>query len=187
MCCTEPADARKWKASGAAAKPPGSTGFSRGSDFTNRAGASIRRPTSARASAAGLAHDKTDLALTMSYAYNTLLGNGVQDYRLLAHANYSSVYSVPTARPIVPLRFNFIARHSFSDNLTFTGNAWYRNIRTETINPNLQRRRAGRVDIYQPTPDEQAVQPRPDIPAFQPAAPTSRTHRFPNGPALRKR
>ena len=28
--------------------------------------------------------DKTDLALTMSYAYNTLIGNGLQDYRLLA-------------------------------------------------------------------------------------------------------
>src|SRR3984957_15511201 len=37
--------------------------------------------------------NKTDLALTMSYAYNTLLGNGVQDYRLLA-ANYTSGYSV---------------------------------------------------------------------------------------------
>ena len=36
---------------------------------------------------------KTDLALTMSYAYNTMLGNGVQDYRLL-DANYTSSYSV---------------------------------------------------------------------------------------------
>ena len=42
------ADARRWKASGAAARPPGSTGFSRDSDFTNRAGASIRLPMSAR-------------------------------------------------------------------------------------------------------------------------------------------
>ncbi len=37
---------------------------------------------------------KTDLALTMSYAYNTLIGNGLQDYRLLER-NYSSVYSIP--------------------------------------------------------------------------------------------
>ena len=38
--------------------------------------------------------EKTDLAFTVSYAYNTLIGNGLQDYRLL-EANYSSVYSIP--------------------------------------------------------------------------------------------
>ncbi len=37
---------------------------------------------------------KTDLALTASYAYNTLEGNGLQDYRLLQR-NYSSSYTVP--------------------------------------------------------------------------------------------
>jgi outer membrane receptor protein involved in Fe transport len=98
---------------------------------------------------------KTDLALTMSYAYNTLLGNGVQDYRLLA-ANYTSGYSVADSIANRSPSFNFIARHSFSDNLTFTGNAWYRNIRTESINPNFNGDVVGN-DIYQPTPDEQAV------------------------------
>jgi len=99
--------------------------------------------------------NKTDLALTMSYAYNTLLGNGVQDYRLLA-ANYTSAYSVADSTANRSPSFNFMARHSFSDNLTFTGNAWYRNIRTETINPNFNGDVVGN-DIYQPTPDEQAV------------------------------
>ncbi|MGA2212254.1 MAG: TonB-dependent receptor [Bryobacteraceae bacterium] len=98
---------------------------------------------------------KTDLALTMSYAYNTLLGNGVQDYRLLA-ANYTSSYSVADSTANRSPSFNFIARHSFSDTLTFTGNVWYRNIRTETINPNFNGDVVGN-DIYQPTPDEQAV------------------------------
>ena len=99
--------------------------------------------------------NKTDLALTMSYAYNTMLGNGVQDYRLL-DANYTSSYSVADSTANRSPAFNFIARHSFSDNLTFTGNAWYRNIRTETINPNFNGDVVGN-DIYQPTPDEQAV------------------------------
>jgi outer membrane receptor protein involved in Fe transport len=98
---------------------------------------------------------KTDLALTMSYAYNTLLGNGVQDYRLLA-ANYTSGYSVSDSTANRSPSFNFIARHSFSDNLTFTGNAWYRNIRTETINPNFNGDVVGN-NIYQPTRDELAV------------------------------
>jgi outer membrane receptor protein involved in Fe transport len=99
--------------------------------------------------------DKTDLALTMSYAYNTLLGDGVQDYRLL-EANYTSSYSVADSTANRSPSFNFIARHSFSDNLTFTGNAWYSNIRTETINPNFNGDVVGN-NIYQPTPEEQAV------------------------------
>ncbi len=98
---------------------------------------------------------KTDLALTMSYAYNTLQGNGVQDYRLLQQ-NYTSSYSVSDSIANRSPAFNFIARHSFNDNLTLTGNAWFRNIRTESINPNFNGDVVGN-DIYQPTPDEQAV------------------------------
>ena len=71
------------------------------------------------------ARDKTDLALTMSYAYNTLIGNGLQDYRLLER-NYSSVYSIPDSTADRSPSFNFIARHTFSDTLTFSGNAWFR-------------------------------------------------------------
>jgi len=98
---------------------------------------------------------KTDLALTISYAYNTLIGNGLQDYRLLA-ANYSSVYSIPDSTANRSPSFNFIARHTFSDALTFSGNAWYRNIRTEAIDANFNDDAVGQ-DIYQPTPDEQAI------------------------------
>ncbi|MFZ0589463.1 MAG: TonB-dependent receptor [Bryobacteraceae bacterium] len=98
---------------------------------------------------------KTDLALTMSYAYNTLLGNGLQDYRLLA-TNYSSVYSIPDSTANRSPSFNFIARHTFSDALAFSGNAWFRNIRTEAIDANFNDDAVGQ-DIYQPTPDEQAV------------------------------
>lgn len=78
---------------------------------------------------------KTDLALTMSFAYNTLTGNGLQDYRLLQN-NYSSVYTVPdTTRNRSP-SFNFIAHHDFTSNVTFSGNVWYRWMRTESLNGN---------------------------------------------------
>jgi outer membrane receptor protein involved in Fe transport len=99
--------------------------------------------------------DKTDLALTMSYAYNTLIGNGLQDYRLL-QANYASVYSIPDSTANRSPSFNVIARHTFNDALTFTGNAWFRNIRTELINANFNGDEIGN-DIYQPTNQEQAV------------------------------
>ena len=78
---------------------------------------------------------KTDLALTSSCAYNTLTGNGIQDYRQL-QTDYSSVYTIPDTTSNRSPSFNFIAKHSFSDALTFSGNAWYRYIRTETINDN---------------------------------------------------
>jgi len=99
--------------------------------------------------------NKTDLAFTASYAYNTLIGNGLQDYRLL-QANYSSVYSIPDSTANRSPQINFIARHTFSDALTFTGNAFYRNIRTEIINANFNGDEIGN-DIYQPTAQEQAV------------------------------
>jgi outer membrane receptor protein involved in Fe transport len=99
--------------------------------------------------------DKTDLALTMSYAYNTLLGNGLQDYRLLQR-DYSSVYSIPDSTADRSPSFNFIVRHTFSDTLTFSGNAWFRDIRTEGINANINTD-ALNQSIYQPTAQEQAV------------------------------
>jgi outer membrane receptor protein involved in Fe transport len=79
---------------------------------------------------------KTDIGLTMSFAYNKLIGNGLQDYRLL-QKDYSSVYSIPDSTADRARSFNFILRHTFTDALTFSGNAWYRNIRTEGIDANL--------------------------------------------------
>ena len=98
---------------------------------------------------------KTDLALTMSYAYNTLIGNGLQDYRLLAR-NYSSVYSIPDSTADRSPSFNLMARHTFSSALTVSGNAWFRNIRTEGINANLN---ADSFDqsVYQPNAREEAA------------------------------
>jgi outer membrane receptor protein involved in Fe transport len=99
--------------------------------------------------------DKTDLAVTGSYAYNTLLGNGLQDYRLLEQ-NYSSSYTVPDSIADRSPSVTFIARHTFSNALTFSGNAWFRNIRTEGINPNFNTDAFGN-QIFQPNASEQAT------------------------------
>jgi outer membrane receptor protein involved in Fe transport len=98
---------------------------------------------------------KTDLAVTVSYAYNTMVGNGLQDYRLI-QTNYSSVYSIPDSTANRSPAVNFIARHTFSDKLTFAGNAWFRNIRTYAIDANFNTDAIGQL-IYQPTAQEQAV------------------------------
>src|SRR5580658_4531831 len=99
--------------------------------------------------------DKTDIALSMSYAYNTLIGNGLQDYRLLQYT-YSSVYSIPDSTANRSPAFNITLRHTFNDKLTFSGNAYYRNIRTEGIDANFNTDVLGN-DIYQPSADQQAV------------------------------
>lgn len=98
---------------------------------------------------------KTDLAFTATYAYNTLTGNGLQDYRLLQQ-NWASVYTIPDSIADRAPLFNFIARHTFSSTLTFAGNVWFRNIRTEEINPNFNTDVLGN-NIYQPNAAEQAV------------------------------
>jgi len=97
----------------------------------------------------------TDLAFSTSYAYNTLGANALQDYRLLA-ANYASGYTFPDTTGNRSPSFNLTARHTFSTSLTFSGNAWYRNIRTEIVNPNFNNDAFGN-NIYQPNAAEQAA------------------------------
>jgi outer membrane receptor protein involved in Fe transport len=98
---------------------------------------------------------KSDLALTTSYAYNTLGANGLQDYRLLA-ANYASGYTFPDVTGNRSPSFNLTLRHTFNTSWNFSGNAWYRNIRTEIVNPNYNNDAAGN-NIWQPNAAEQAA------------------------------
>ena len=98
---------------------------------------------------------KTDVALTYSYADNLLIGNGLQDYRLLA-ANYSSVYSIPDSTANRAPGVNLIVHHNFTDALTFSGNAWYRHIFTYGINANLNTDSFDE-SVYQPNAKEQAT------------------------------
>ncbi len=96
---------------------------------------------------------KTDLALIITFAYNTLTGNGIQDYRRLL-TDYSSVYTIPDTTGNRSPLFNFVARHSFNDALTFSGNTWYRYIRTEEINGNANNDAFG-GPVYQLTAGDQ--------------------------------
>jgi outer membrane receptor protein involved in Fe transport len=126
--------------------------------------------------------NKTDLALTMSYAYNTMIGNGLQDYRLL-ETSYSSVYSIPDSTANRSPSFNFIARHTFNDQLTFSGNAWFRNIRTEEIDANFNTDALGLL-IYQPTPEEQAVLSAAGYTGFPTSGANISNTPFPKWPCL---
>jgi outer membrane receptor protein involved in Fe transport len=103
----------------------------------------------------GWRSSKTDIAVTSSYADNNLIGNGLQDYRLLERS-YSSVYSIPDSTVNRSPSANLILHHTFSTALTFAGNAWYRHINTYGIDANLNTDSFDE-SVYQPNSKEIAT------------------------------
>ena len=83
----------------------------------------------------GWLRGNTSLHLSGAYADNWLTGNGLQDGRRLA-VDYSSVYNIPDFNWNRSPSLNLELEHSFTPNLTFTGNAHFRYIRADTINAN---------------------------------------------------
>ncbi len=84
----------------------------------------------------GWANGKTSVGLSFGYADNWLTGNGLQDTRFLAR-DYNSVYSIPditwNRSPSVILN----VRHTLTNNLTLSGNAYFRYIRADTTNGDI--------------------------------------------------
>jgi len=90
----------------------------------------------------GWTHDKTSLALSFGYADNWLTGNGLQDTRGLA-TNYSSVYTIPDITWNRSPSFNLTARHNLTSKLTLSGNAYFRYIRADTTNGDINEQSFG--------------------------------------------
>ncbi len=84
----------------------------------------------------GWLHGKTSINLSFGYADNWLTGNGLQDSRFLPQ-NYSSVYSIPDITWNRSPSLNLSLRHSLSSNLTLSGNAYFRYIRADTTNGDI--------------------------------------------------
>lgn len=103
----------------------------------------------------GWQHTKSILGLTVAYANNLLNGNGVQEQRFLAR-DFSSVYTKPDVTGNRSPFLNFTARNYVTNNLTFFGNAYYRYIRTNTYNGDINE---GSLDqaIYQPNAAERVA------------------------------
>jgi outer membrane receptor protein involved in Fe transport len=101
-------------------------------------------------------HDgTTDLKLTLSHADNQLYGNGLQEQSLLA-ANRASVYTIPDTTQNRSTLLNLTASHALNDQLLFSGNAYYRNIRSSSVNGDIN---DGSLDqsVYQPTATDQSA------------------------------
>jgi outer membrane receptor protein involved in Fe transport len=95
-------------------------------------------PSSVRQSFAKLGYifGKTTFALTGTYSQNNLTGNGTQDFRALAR-NYSSVYTIPDTTWNHNPSLTLNATHQSSDHLTLSGNVYFRYIRANTTNGDI--------------------------------------------------
>lgn len=98
---------------------------------------------------------KTSVALSFAYAGNTLIGNGLQQQQLLAR-NYASAYTLGDITANHSPSFNLSVRHAASSALTFSGNAYFRFIRADTVNTNLNTNSLDQ-SVYQPSASDQAA------------------------------
>jgi outer membrane receptor protein involved in Fe transport len=103
----------------------------------------------------GWRKSKTIFGLSTSYANNSLIGNGIQEQRFLDRS-YSSVYTKPDETKNRSPFANFTVRHAATSNLTFSSNAYYRYIRTRTLNGDINEDALDQA-VYQPNAEERAA------------------------------
>lgn len=103
----------------------------------------------------GWTDTKTSVFLSGGYADNWMTGNGTSDYRFLA-VDYTSVNSIPdiTWDHSPSLTFNFT--HALTDSLTLSANAYYRYVRTDSSNGDLNDDSFGE-NLYDLSPDDVAA------------------------------
>ncbi len=77
--------------------------------------------------------ERSEVKLSTAYADNGLFGNGLQEQRLLAQ-DRSSVYTHPDITRNRSLFMNLEGSYQLNNEISFSGNSYYRNIRTKTFN-----------------------------------------------------
>lgn len=95
-------------------------------------------PTSVRQSFAKLGYvfGTTTLALSGTYSQNQLTGNGTQDFRALTK-QYNSVYTTPDTTWNHNPSLTFNATHELTSHLGLSGNGYFRYIRGNTTNGDI--------------------------------------------------
>jgi outer membrane receptor protein involved in Fe transport len=103
----------------------------------------------------GWQRTRTVLGVSFSYANNSLTGNGVQEQRFLDR-DYKSVYTKPDITNNRSPFVNVSVRHSLRTNLSVSGNIYYRYIRTNSFNGDLNEDSLDQ-SVYQPSAAEIAA------------------------------
>lgn len=117
------------------------------------------------------------VALSAAYADNALTGNGLQEQRFLAR-DYASGYTLGDVTSDRSPSVNLSARHVASKTVTFSGNAYFRHIRVDTVNPNLNTNSLDQ-SIYQPTAADQAALKAAGYTGYPTSAATAANTPFP--------
>ena len=94
----------------------------------------------------------TQLALSAALADNRLTGNGLQEQRLLAR-NRASVYTLPDTTHNRSLMLNLAGTQQLGAALSFSGNVYYRQIHTSTLNGDVNDLSLDQA-LYQPSAAE---------------------------------
>src|SRR6185436_7968007 len=103
----------------------------------------------------GWQHSQTNIHLSLSYANNSLNGNGLQDNRLL-QKDYSSIYTRPDNTHNRATLVNLVGKHHLSGKVLISGNIYYRDIRTSTFNGDLNDDSLDQA-LYQPNAAERTA------------------------------
>ncbi|MBK7927408.1 MAG: TonB-dependent receptor [Bryobacterales bacterium] len=125
----------------------------------------------------GWQRDRTALGLTLSYANNGLIGNGLQEFRLLER-DRSSVYTKPDQTANRSPFLAWSARRELTPRVTFSGLVYFRYIRTRTLNGDINEESLDQ-SVYQPNADESAALAAAGYSGFPLAGETSANTPFP--------
>jgi outer membrane receptor protein involved in Fe transport len=97
----------------------------------------------------------TDVNVTLSHADNSLTGNGLQDQQFLDR-DRASVYTKPDVTDNRSTFLNVAAKRRASETVLFSGNAYFRHVRTGTLNGDINEDSLDQ-SVYQPGAAERAA------------------------------
>jgi outer membrane receptor protein involved in Fe transport len=103
----------------------------------------------------GWERERGSVTVSLGHADNSLTGNGLQDFRLLA-SDYASIYTKPDTTDNRSTLLNVAMRRQLRPGFTLTANAYYRDLRTTTLNGDINEDSLDQ-SVYQPGAAERAA------------------------------
>jgi outer membrane receptor protein involved in Fe transport len=103
----------------------------------------------------GVRRTTRQLSVSVSHTNNSLNGNGLQEPSFLMR-DYASVYTKPDTTENVATLLNVTVRQQLTPSVLLSGNAYFRNIHTDTFNGDINEESLDQA-LYQPTAAEQAA------------------------------
>jgi outer membrane receptor protein involved in Fe transport len=84
----------------------------------------------------GWERERGSVTVSLGHANNSLNGNGLQDFTLL-ESDYASIYTKPDTTDNRSTLLNVAVRRQLRPGFSLTANAYYRDIRTRTLNGDI--------------------------------------------------